>query len=276
MKNPIGKLVSASYRLRGKLARVLHRGPIAQDQRAQTLQKTGVLLLKSLLPPADLEMIHAVNRDRFDRSHGKDLLYSPDGVRYFEAASADEREFARYYFLHIKHYHRKLDVYRMLDPLISPILKAYYRSHYYYRDLVCYRSQSPAPSQHGARAWQRDNFPPGCLKATVYLNDVLSESAGPLVYAQGTHAAFKPELGRHGPSVPPEEIEGKHELTPCLGPRGTVIIFDNNGVHRALPPAHGHREVITATILPCIRRTRPRVRGLDLRSEKGFWKKFTR
>ena len=221
-------------------------------------------------------MILAINRDRFDRAHAQDLLYSPDGVKLVEAASVSDAEFSRYHLLHIKHYHRKLDVYRLIDPLIHPILKAYYRSHYYYRDLACYRRQPAAQSHPVSQGWRRDNFPPGCLKVMVYLTDVTSESSGPLVYARGTHAAFRPELGGAGHRIPREEVEGKHELTPCLGPRGTVILYDNNGVHRASQPAAGHGEAINATILPCIRRTRPRVRGLDLRSEKSFWKKFTR
>lgn len=276
MKNSIGKLVTASYRLRGSLARALHRGPISPDKRAHELSKAGVLVLKGLLSPADWAMILAINRDRFDRAHSKELIFSPDGVKLREAASVGDAEFARYYFLHIKHYHRKFDIYRMVDPLISPILKAFYRSNYYYRDLVCYRSQPVEPPYQGSYAWHRDNYPPGCLKVMVYLTDVLEESSGPLVYANGTHAAFRPQLGGYGPRIPREEVEGKHELKPCLGPRGTVILFDNNGVHRAANPSRGHREVINATILPCIGRSRPRVRGLDLHSEKGFWKKYTR
>ncbi len=276
MKNPFGKLLTSSYRLRGKLARALHRGPIAPDHRAHELQKSGVLLLKGLLPPSELEMILAINRDRFDRAHAKDLLLSLDGVKLAEAAGAKDEEFRRYNLLHIKHYNRKLDVYRMLDPLLSPILKAYYRSNYYYRDLVCYREQPGRHLPQNHRAWHRDNDPPGCLKVLVYLTDVPAESSGPFVYARGTHLAFHPHLGGRIPRFSPEEIEGRHELTPCLGPAGTVIIFENNGVHRLTPPARGHREVITATLLPCIGRVRPRVKGLDLRSERGFWKKFTR
>ena len=39
MKNSLGKLITASYRLRGKLAKALHRGPIAPDRRAHELKK---------------------------------------------------------------------------------------------------------------------------------------------------------------------------------------------------------------------------------------------
>lgn len=276
MKNPVGKLVTASYRLRGRLARALHRGPIASDPRAAELRREGVIVLPSLLPAQTLEMIDAINRHRFDRRHAADTLYSPDGVKLLEGASVTANEFDGYYFLHIKNYHQKLDIYRYLDPLLAQVLRAYYRSNYYYRDFFCYRSQPVAKSFQGSYGWHRDNYPPGCLKVMVYLTDVTNEAAGPFVYARKTHAAFNPELGNYGPRLPREEVEGRYQLTPCLGPRGTVILFDNNGVHRASQPTEGHREVLNATILPCIRKTRPRVRGLDLRTEKGFLKRFTR
>ncbi len=276
MDNAIGKALTAGYRARAALARALYPEAAPANEFSKALRRDGIVVLPGLLAGPALETIQGLNSGRFDFARAAELLLSPDGKAIVEAASVSREDFDKYYFLHIKNYHERLDIYRAVDPAIAPILRAYYRSRYYYRDLVCYRSQPVPEAYAGSYAWHRDNYPPGCLKVMVYLTDVLGEASGPLVYALGTQTGFAPELGRYGPRIPREEIEGRRELQPALGPAGTVIIFDNNGVHRASQPSDAHREVLNATIFPSVTSLRPAVQGLDLEIEKKFLKRYTR
>jgi hypothetical protein len=278
MKNAVGKLITQAYHARAALARALHAAEVPPDERAERLRRDGIVVLDSLLPPDTWAKVRALNDHWFDRSRASEQAYSPDGKKLLEGGSATPAQLDAYYFLHIKHYHEKFDIYGLLDPLVRPILKAFYRSHYYYRDVECYRTQPPALKDEfeGSFAWHRDNYPPGCLKVIVYMTDVLEPENGPLVYAPGSHAGFKPELGGYGPRIPREEVEGKLELRPCLGAKGSVVIFDNNGVHRASRPAAGTREVLNTTVFPRVTEGRPQLVGLDLDAEEGFLKKYTR
>lgn len=278
MNNAVGKLITQVYWARASLARAAHFAAVPADERAETLRRDGIVVLDALLPPATHAAVKTLNDRWFDRSKTADQAYSPDGKKLREAASASPTELDAYYFLHIKNYHEKFDIYGVIDPLVRPILKAFYRSNYYYRDVECYRTQPPAVKDEfeGSFAWHRDNYPPGCLKVIVYMTDVLKPEAGPLVYAPGSHAGFKPELGGYGPRIPREDVEGKLALRPCLGSKGSVVIFDNNGVHRASRPSAGTREVLNSTVFPCVSGRRPPLVGLDLDAETGFLKKYTR
>lgn len=277
MSNLIGKAITQAYHARASLARALHFEPAPPHEAAETLRRDGFVVLPSLLPPATLAEVKALNERWFDRARTADQAYSPDGKKLLEAAAAPAAELDAYYFLHIKAYHEKFDIYGIVDPLVRPILKSFYRSHYYYRDVECYRTQAPPTDEfQGSFAWHRDNYPPGCLKVIVYMTDVLAAEAGPLVYARGSHAGFRPELGAYGPRIPREEVEGKLDLRPCLGPKGSVVVFDNNGVHRASRPQTGVREVLNATVFPCVGSGRKPLVGLDLDEEATFLKKYTR
>ncbi len=272
----VGKLIGASYQLRAGLARRLHWGTPPVNPQARRLREDGVLVLPELLLPEVLAQAHAANRGLFERSRASELLLSPDGIKIIEAADVSAEEFARYYFLHSKNYPDRMDIYRAIDPHVRDILTSFYGSNYFYRDFVCYRSQPTARAYQGSYAWHRDNYPVGCLKVMTYLTDVLSESEGPFIYAPGTHIGYRPQLGRYGPRIPREQVEGRLAVRACLGPAGTIIIFDNNGIHRASNPARGHREALNATVFPRIGRGRPPVRGLDMGMETGLLKKYAR
>jgi hypothetical protein len=273
--NLIGKAVTAFYGARAALARMNYSANGKSNETADKLAADGVVILPRALPQDKLAAVQALNRGRFERANAKNVLYSPDGVKLEEGADVSEERFGQYYFLLAKNYPRELDFYGLVDPIVRPILSSYYRSFYYYRELDCYRSQATPVEFQGSYAWHRDNYPPGSLKVMVYLTDVTSEADGPLVVAKGSHRGFAPELGHYGPRVPREEVEGKLELVSCLGPAGTVIVFNNNAVHRASNPKRGHREVLNALILPCITDRRREILGSDL-SPKGFLSKYTR
>jgi ectoine hydroxylase-related dioxygenase (phytanoyl-CoA dioxygenase family) len=275
--NALGKLVTQAYAARRGLARALYFGAAAPHEAARRLAEDGIVVMPGLMPAHRLEEAAKINRGAFDYANAKDLIYSGDGVKLLNADTVPAEDFAKHYFLIHKNYNLKFDVYEHLNPLISAILKAYYRSNFYFREVDCYRSQAVSSELEykGSFAWHRDNYPPGSLKVMLYLTDVAEEN-GPLTYALGSHKGFAPELGKYGDRIPREEVEGKLEVFPCIGKKGTVILFNNNGIHRAANPVRGYREVVNSLILPSVTGVRPAVNGTSLETEYTFIRKYTR
>lgn len=274
MSNIVGKLLTRAYSARQTLAR-LAAPPAAAHPLAETLEKDGVLILPGTLSRQAVARLKAVNARYFDDPARTELIYSPDGRKLHDAAGAPAEEVERFYFLHIKNYQDKVDVSREIVPLIAPILGAFYRSRYFVRDAYCYRTQ-PVPAVQGSYEWHRDNYPPGSLKVMTYLTDVLGPEDGPLTVAAATRHGFYPELGKIGDRYAEETVAGRR-IVDCLGPAGTVIVFDNNSIHRATDPSRGRREAINFTVFPCVLPANGRKpRGLDLKQEAGWLKRYTR
>lgn len=274
--NPIGRIIGAAYAARQALARGLFTGRNEPNESAAALARDGVVVLPGSADPELIRDIVRINAAYFDFPRPDDLLYSPDLIDVREVAGAPEEAVRRFYGLYIKNYHQKLDVYRSLVPLIAPIMSAYYGSHYYVRDSYCYRTQ-PIPEISGSYKWHTDNYPTGSSRCIVYLTDVDSVEDGPLAVALGSHAGYRPELGRLGARFEDRYVRENFKVRPCLGKKGTMVIFNNNSIHRATDPARGYREVVNFIMFPSIfRREGGPVRGLDLRTENTFLKKYTR
>lgn len=270
-----GKMITGYYDMRAKLVPRLRLKRFAEQPEAHKLTEQGVLVLKNLIPGSVVDGINKINGPYFEFSKPSELLFSPDGKVLLEAESASLDEARRYYFLHIKNYHLKFNVYDVIVPFIASILSAYYKSAYYVRDLVCYRTQ-PVPKVQGSYQWHVDNYPAGSLKTIVYLTDV-TEEQGPLNVALKSHIGFKPSLGKVGDRYEAGAVTAGFENQACIGEKGTVIIFNNNAIHRAMDPVRGIRDVINFTLFPTFFETfRGPVRGLDLKTEKSFLKKYTR
>lgn len=276
--NMIGKAVTRFYDARGAMARAVFAGAPAANQAAETLARDGVVILPGALPAAQLEKVIALNRGRFDYSNAKNIIFSDDGKRLVNADTVTAAEFAKYYFLLQKNFNTVFDVYEYLEPVVGPILSAMYRSNWYFREVDSYRSQPVEMSNEyvGSFAWHRDNYPPGSHKVMLYLTDVTGVEDGPFTFSTGSHKGFYPELGKYGDRIPKEEVEGRLPVQPCLGPKGTIIVFNNNGVHRAANPKRGHREVVNALCLPSVSARRPPVNGTSLETEYTFIRKYTR
>lgn len=276
MSDLIGAAVEAGYRARARLARLMLAETPAPDPRAEALRRDGIVVLPGALDAETVRRIRAANARWYDLERREELVFSPDGKALLEAAGATRAEVERYYFLHVKNYQRKFDVYRHYAAVLDPVLKAYYGSRWRARDLACYRNQ-PVPAVQGSYAWHRDNYPTGSLKVMTYLTPVRGPEDGPLTVAKGSHAGFAPDLGRVGDRYEDGWVRASFEPAHALGEPGTVIIFNNNAVHRATDPSRGEREVINFTVFPSVLPPEPGdVKGLDLDEEAAFLKKYTR
>ena len=122
---------------------------------------------------------------------------------------------------------------------------------YVYRNLTC--RLAPQVSW----LWHYDNHPTEVLKVMIYLTDV-TERTAPLEYLrnQDTKAALsftpKPLLGnsRVSPAQVERYMREGYEPYKATGPKGTLIVFDDNVLHRANFAEERYRDVLVLQIRP--------------------------
>ena len=277
MSNILGKIFTRLYTVRQYAARVpslaKHR---VRDSRAESLTRSGLLVLPELVSTETIARLNSANSQWFDLDNRTELVFSPDGRQFLDGAASSRAEVEPFYFLHIKSYHCKFKVYDEIVPRIATILRSYYRSCFAVRDVECYRTQ-PIPVVRSSYAWHRDNYPPGCLKVMLYLTPVTTLEDGPFTLALESHLGFYPELGKIGDRHEDAHVRARYNVFHCFGPAGTVIIFNNNAIHRAVEPTRGHRDVINFTVFPSLLPPQPlKVRGVDLNEGQKWLKKYTR
>lgn len=119
--------------------------------------------------------------------------------------------------------------------------------------VVNVRMWSTAPSsgkEAGANSWHRDGFPQGALKIMVYLTPASRENGTTEVQLED------------GKSIVLE------------GPAGTIMLFDNNLLHRGVPPTSERpdRIVMEVTVIPALfSRLSPVFAGLNAQFPKYPW-----
>lgn len=274
--NLTGKIITKYFDAQAFFASRLVLRHFETNSKANELKEMGIVILPELFSQNFITKINYQNKRFFDLSTPQDILLSPDGKAILETKDLSQDLILKFYFLHIKNFQTQLDVYKEIIPLIHSILTSYYHSHYYVRDIYCYRTQ-PISSVQGSYEWHIDNYPRGSLKVMIYLTDVPLKK-GPFTYALKSHIGFQPELGKIGDRFKEEYVRSNFKIIDCLGKAGTTIIFNNNGIHRATDPQEDYRDVINFTVFPCLfnKKNKNHVKGLDLNTEKNFLKKYTR
>ena len=121
--------------------------------------------------------------------------------------------------------------------------------------------------------WHYDNCPDEAFKILIYLTDVDAESGafeylrhpatGDVVKVGSSRAAPDQVAAPRWPRsrVPPEVVaryaEEGYEPHRVVGPAGTLILFDNNCIHRATVPRTRHRDAVILNFRPAHERVRP-------------------
>lgn len=141
---------------------------------------------------------------------------------------------------------------------------------------------SPSPPV-SSWLWHYDNNAAEAFKVLIYLTEV-TPGRGAFEYLEGPEPGQfrKVETSRLSPTlvgpprwpgsrIPNEAIERwlaeGVEARTLLGPPGTMVVFDNNCVHRATIPNGGHRDAIILSLRPVIERVRPFI----ARTHTGSW-----
>jgi hypothetical protein len=152
----------------------------------------------------------------------------------------------------------------LCEPLLAQLERAVYGCHLIVDKVYVYRSPISRQQPKASWLWHFDNHPREMLKVMVYLTDVDEDSA-PFEYLRDP--AGVPRLGAplaplHGDSrIPAAQIErhldegwSRHIVT---GPAGTVLVFDDNVVHRGTLARRRHRDVVVFQVRPAAFRATP-------------------
>ena len=151
---------------------------------------------------------------------------------------------------------------RGLEDLCAPIMqqleRKVYGSYAIVDKVYIYRSVISGHIPRDSWLWHYDNHPHELLKVIIYLNDVSDESA-PFEYLRCAKS-LKPVSGSplaplYGHSRISEQILRRYlsngfESHKVTGPRGTMILFDNNMVHRANLASQKYRDVLIFQVRP--------------------------
>jgi hypothetical protein len=155
----------------------------------------------------------------------------------------------------------------LCEPLLEQLERRLYGSYALVDKVYVYRSPISRQEPQASWRWHFDNHPREMLKVMVYLTDV-SEGSAPFVYLRerstGRFMMGSPLTPLFGNSrVPNEQIA--HHLAngwddhPVTGPRGTILIFDDNVVHRGTLAQSSHRDVLVFQIRPSTFKASPRI-----------------
>lgn len=153
------------------------------------------------------------------------------------------------------------------DPILEQLEREVYRCHLLVDKVYVYRSPICGNVPKASWLWHFDNHPREMLKVMVYLTDV-HDGTAPFEYLREA-ATGRPQLGSPlaplaGDSrVPLAQVE-RHLANGFVnasvtGEAGTVLLFDDNVVHRGTMATSGHRDVIVFQVRPSLVTAVPRI-----------------
>lgn len=150
-------------------------------------------------------------------------------------------------------------------PIMEELERKVYGSYVLVDKLYIYRSPVSRQVPSASWLWHFDNHPHEVLKVMVYLTDV-TDGTAPFEYLRRVGSS-KPLYGSpiapfYGHSRIAESevrrlLSDGHESYRVTGPRGTLIVFDENVVHRGTLALERHRDVLVFQVRPATFAARP-------------------
>jgi hypothetical protein len=153
------------------------------------------------------------------------------------------------------------------DPILEQLEREVYGCYLLVDKVYVYRSPICTHAPKASWLWHFDNHPREMLKVMVCLTDVTAGTA-PCEYlrdaATGRTQIGSPLAPLAGDSrVPLAQVERQMAngfvSEAVTGPAGTVLVFDDNVVHRGTLATTGHRDVIVFQIRPSLAKAVPRI-----------------
>ena len=142
------------------------------------------------------------------------------------------------------------EMFRLLRPEIVDAIEAYFRSHFKIYSAEIYRLVPTQQAMEASGLWHTDNYPPGILKAMIYLTDCTRTNGALRVHPRPLtrrllRAGF---FDRHHTEPFAGRLASHH--VPLEAPAGSVVLWDSNLIHRGTPPDEGLRDAIAFKFLP--------------------------
>ncbi|MCY4644218.1 MAG: hypothetical protein OXB88_06325 [Bacteriovoracales bacterium] len=169
------------------------------------------------------------------------------------------------FFISIKDFYHIEELENLAKALIPPVEQKLFGCYCVLEGCYLYRNIHANIKAHSSWIPHSDNNPKEIIKIMVYSSDVLSEQDAPIFFLTKNGNAVKNKTTRvdlNNWKSPKNDsrfydddlrsyYNQGYSFTPILGSRGTVIVFDNNIIHKASNPSHGRkRESIVFMIRP--------------------------
>jgi len=157
------------------------------------------------------------------------------------------------------------DIYDVLET-VSPVVEAYYGSYFQPYWISLQQNQPGTVEASSSFGWHIDDNPRQLMKIFIYWNDV-AESNGAFraftypvskeLLAAGFKSWSEKLRTEHQEMVNTRLAERPADLKVLEGKAGTVLMFDNNLVHKGTPPREGMRQLAQIEIYPSMTKLVP-------------------
>lgn len=153
---------------------------------------------------------------------------------------------------------------QLCAPLVEQLEQKLFGCHVVVDKVYVYRNPTSHQTPQGSWLWHYDNHPREIIKLMIYLTDVDQDGA-PFQYLRSIETkeplpgTVSPLYGTSRVTTSTIELHlangfESHKVT---GPQGTLILFDNNIIHKASLASKGHRDVLILQLRPTIKSLRP-------------------
>jgi ectoine hydroxylase-related dioxygenase (phytanoyl-CoA dioxygenase family) len=194
---------------------------------AADLDARGIHVAPRLLDAARLDAL----RDAFER-----VITGPDG-RPLGATNAPGA-YGR--FVDLSQWPVFLDL--VLREAVLAAVEAYYRRPIYLAATQVNRLEPVAPFEGDSFQWHHD-MKGKYVKAMWLLTDVAADGQR-MSFVAGSHRRLRSALTYEESRIPAEAARTAGEIVECVGPAGTLILFDTNGIHRGNRNPAARRDIV--------------------------------
>lgn len=210
----------------------------AQRRHVDALARDGFCVVENALPPAVLHRLSSDAARLFaDPSH----CYKPGGLESFVTHVRESMRLVPH----------MTDV---LTPEIVGILHGAFGSLFKVYFGTIYRTHVTERAPTKSWLWHSDNHPGPRLKIMAYLTDATAETGAlRIIPRPATRELFSRGFRDRTDVAAFEDVlqdDSKHIV--LEGRAGTVIVFDNNMIHKATAPVTGYRDVVMLQVLPSV------------------------
>jgi hypothetical protein len=150
------------------------------------------------------------------------------------------------------------DIFTVLQS-VSPIVEEFYGSHFQPYWISLQQNHPGTASATSSFGWHIDDNPRQLMKIFIYFNDVYESNGAFRAFTQPVSRqllqdgfmSWSEKLRRDNQSMIDDYVrENPSDLQVLEGQAGTVLMFDNNLVHKGTPPRVGYRQLAQIEIYP--------------------------
>lgn len=215
------------------------------------------------LPDNYMDLVSNIAKQANDRFNDKKHCFFPPNLNKNEDVSLRLNQNAA---LEIK------EVEQLAEYLLPQLEENLYSSYLHVDKCYFYRNFVTKNKERTSWLWHYDNHPTEIYKVMIYLTDV-GEKTAPFEYLatpDGEPKMIEPSrqgiLKWGGPKWPrsrvPADVMQKfldkgYKKTKVTGPQGTILVFDNNCIHKANVARTALRDVLVYQIRPAHMKMRP-------------------